>query len=165
MEKLGIEPIQLLTQLFNFLVLVFVLGKLLYKPILKVLEERKRKIAEGLEYTEKMKRELEKNEEKREEIIAVAKKEARQIIEEGKKSGKKLEEEIVANAHKQEAAIFAHGKKEIDFEKSEMEKELKKEAIDIASAMVEKILSDTLTLGDHKSIIEKKIRLLSNLKK
>ena len=54
MEKLGIELTQILTQIFNFTLMVFLLTKLLYKPVIKKLEERKAKIAEGLAYTEKM---------------------------------------------------------------------------------------------------------------
>ena len=49
MENIGIEPYQLLTQVINFALMIFILTKLLYKPILKGLEERKKKIEEGLE--------------------------------------------------------------------------------------------------------------------
>ena len=43
MEQLGIEPLQLITQILNFAVLVFFLNKYLYKPILNTLETRKKK--------------------------------------------------------------------------------------------------------------------------
>ncbi|MCL4338932.1 hypothetical protein M1271_04545, partial [Patescibacteria group bacterium] len=64
MEKLGVEPFQLLTQLFNFFLMVFILTKFLYKPITKKLEERKKKIEEGLEYADRMKSEMEKSDKK-----------------------------------------------------------------------------------------------------
>ena len=54
MEKLGIEPILLLTQVINFTILVVVLTKFLYKPILKMLDERKKKIEEGLTLSREM---------------------------------------------------------------------------------------------------------------
>lgn len=47
MEQLGIEPQLLLAQLVNFLIILFVLSKLLYKPILGMIEKRKKEIAEG----------------------------------------------------------------------------------------------------------------------
>ena len=73
MENLGIQPVPLLLQAINFLLLLFILKKYLYKPILKALEDRKKKIEEGLAYSEKMKAEAEKSEKKREEIISRAK--------------------------------------------------------------------------------------------
>ncbi|MCL5798272.1 MAG: F0F1 ATP synthase subunit B, partial [Patescibacteria group bacterium] len=98
MEKLGVEPFQLLTQLFNFFLMVFILTKFLYKPITKKLEERKKKIEEGLEYADRMKSEMEKSDKKRQDVIDRAKLDAKKIVEEAKKEGRKLEAEIVEKA-------------------------------------------------------------------
>jgi len=54
MEKLGIEPSLLLAQIINFAIIVVVLSKLLYKPILSMLEKRKREIEESLRLTDKL---------------------------------------------------------------------------------------------------------------
>jgi len=54
MEKLGIEPTLLLAQILNFLIIAFVLTKILYKPILQLLDKRKKTIEEGLRLTQKM---------------------------------------------------------------------------------------------------------------
>ena len=89
MEKLGIEQIQLLLQTFNFVVMAVLLTKFLYKPILKSLSDRRKKIAEGLLFAEKIKKEEEKTENKRQEVLAKAREESRKIIEEGKQAGKK----------------------------------------------------------------------------
>lgn len=165
MEKLGIEPIQILTQLFNFLIMVFILSKMLYKPIMKKLDERRKIIAEGLEYADKMKTELEESEKNREEIISKAKIEVRKIIEEGKKSGKKLEEEIISKAHKEAIAILEKVRKEIKMERQEMEESLRTQAVEIATVMAEKVLSDVLSVEDHQVIIDKKLKIIANLKK
>lgn len=164
MDKLGIEPIQLLTQIFNFSVMVFILTKFLYKPITKTLEERRKKIAEGLKYSQDLKDELEKTDKKRQAVLDDAKKEARKIIEEGKKTGTKQEEEIVANAEKEAREVIEKARKEIDLERKDMEEKMKKEAVEIAGAMTEKILSDILSVSDHQSIIDKKLKEISKLK-
>lgn len=163
MEKLGIEPIQLLTQTFNFLVLVFILGKFLYKPILKKLEERRKKIEEGLQYTEKMKKALEENEKKRQEIINKAKDEARTIVEEGKKTGKKVEAEIIEKAHKEAKEIVERGGKELELERQQMEKQLKIDTVEIAEAFTMKILSEVLDKDNQEKIIDKKIKQFASL--
>lgn len=161
MEKLGIQPIPLLTQIFNFIILTILLTKFLYKPIIKTLDERRKKIDEGLKFSDRMKLEIEKNEKSRTEILAKAKEEARKVIEEAKKTGRKAEEEIVQEAQKEAAKIIERGKKEIQSEKAEMEKQLKEETIEIAAGMVEKLLGEVLSARDQKTIIEKKLKVIA----
>lgn len=165
MEKLGIELPQLLTQVVNFTIMVFILTKFLYKPILKTLEERKRKIEEGLKFTEKVKEEIEKTEKNRQEIIDKAKTEARQIIEETKNSAKRLESEIITKAHKEAEEILIKGRKELEQEKIEMEKAVSKHTVDIAAHMVEKLLNKMLSKEDHEALIEKKLREIARIGK
>lgn len=165
MEKLGVEPFQLLIQIFNFVVMFLVLSKLLYKPILKVLDQRRKKIEEGLQYAEKMKEEMEKNDRKREEIISESKNQARKIIEEGKKSGRLVETEIIEKAHKEAEEIIAKGRSELALERIEMEKQLRGKTISIATNMVESILRQILDKNYQKEVINKKIKELEKIYK
>ena len=87
MEQLGIEPKLLLAQIVNFLIIVFVLSKVLYKPVLSMLEKRRKEIAEGLAISDRMRLEEEKFQEKKAARLEVARKEAKTIIEEAKKRG------------------------------------------------------------------------------
>lgn len=164
MEKLGISPIQLATQIINFIIFAFVLRKLLYKPLLKLLEERKRKIQEGLEYTEKMKKEVEESENKRIEIIDKAKGEARKIIDEAKRAAKTVENEILHKASKESESYMEKAKKEIAWRAEEMKKEMQKETIEVATAIVERVLSQVLDETSQKVIINKKIHQLLKTK-
>jgi len=163
MENLGIQPISLLTQIINFAIMVVVLTKFLYKPILKVIEERKKKIEESLELTEKLKKDVEKNEQKRLEIIDEARAEGKKIIEEVKKSAKQMEAELVRKAQAEAAAIVEKSKKEIEAERGELEKKLKEQTVEIAAAMAEKIISEVLSEKDHRNIIEKKLKEIARL--
>ena len=156
MEKLGIQPTQLLSQIINILVMVFLLTKILYKPIIKVLDERKKKIQEGVEYTEKTKKELEQIEKKKQEILKKAESESKKIIEEGRITGKRLEAQIIEKAQREAKEIVEKGKKEIAMERFDLEKQLKTQTVEIASAMAEKILTNVLDKGDQKNIINRK---------
>lgn len=164
MQKLGIEPVQLLLQLFNFVLMVFVLTKLLYNPIKGKLEERRKKIAEGLEYTRKMKEKEEEIDKKREEIMQQARLDAKKVIDESKKSGKILEEEIVKDAQQEASAILDKARKDIELERQELLKSIRREAVDIASAMAEKVIGEALTDADHDRIINKKLKIIAGLK-
>lgn len=165
MEKLGVEPVQLLTQVLNFVIMVVLLTKLLYQPIIQKLEERRKKIEEGLAYTEKMKKDLEELDKKRQEVIDQAKEEARRIIEEGKKSGKNVEKAIIEKAHQEAAAILEKGEAELALARQQMERQLKEQTVDIAEGMVKKLLGEILTSEDQQKIIDKKIKEISRLLK
>lgn len=158
MEQLGIEPLQLVTQIFNFVIMVAVLTYFLYKPIMKILKTRRDKIAEGLSYAEKMKVEAEKTEEKRQEVLREVKEEGSLIIDESKKSGKLVEAEIIEKAHEEAKAIVEKGRMDIEMERADMEKKLKGEMIGVAAAIAQKALESTISATTHRAIIEKKIR-------
>lgn len=157
MEKLGIEPVQLLTQAINFTIMMVILTKFLYGPVVRALEARKKKIEEGLAAAEKMKLEAEKTEKKKEEILSRARQEARAIVEAAKKEGKHVEEEIVEKAHAEARDIVEKGKIDLVGERVEMERSLRDEAITLAQTMAQKALEDSLTNKEQKAILEKKI--------
>ncbi|OGG19906.1 ATP synthase F0 subunit B [Candidatus Gottesmanbacteria bacterium RIFCSPHIGHO2_02_FULL_40_13] len=165
MDKIGVEPVALLTQIINFLLMVLILSKILYKPILKMLDERKKKIEEGLKYTEKMQLEMEKLEIKKTEVLDKAREEVKKIIEEGKKAGKSVEADIIKSAHEEAKHIIESGNKEIDSEKAKMLKALHRETVDVSVKMAEKILKDVLSQEDQRSIIDKKLKQIAGLVK
>lgn len=165
MEKLGIETFSLLTQIFNFLLLVFLLTKFLYTPILKKLEERRKKIEEGLMYAQKMKEEAEKSERVREEIIAKAKEEGKKLIEEAKKSAKVKEREMIAKAEKEAKGLLEKAKEEIELERRKMQKELRQQIVDLVFRTSQAVLADVLDLKLQHKIIEKKIQEIEKMVK
>lgn len=161
MEQLGIEPIQLATQVFNFVIMALVLTRFLYKPILKALKDRRDKIAEGLSYAEKTKAEFEKTETARHKVILAAKEEGQRIVEESKKAGKLMEAEIIEKSHEEARAIVEKGKADVEMERADMEKKLKEQMVDVAEAIALKALESSLTITQHRAIIDKKIRVLA----
>jgi F-type H+-transporting ATPase subunit b len=145
MEQLGIEPKLLLAQIVNFLIIVFVLTKVLYKPVLAMLEKRRKEIAEGLAISERMHREEEKFQEKKAAMLDVARKEAKALIEEAKKRATDVEKDLVEKAHKQASEIVEKGKIEVARERTSMEKSLRTESINLAVVMAQKLLHGILS--------------------
>lgn len=164
MEQLGVELQQLITQIINFAILLFLLTKFLYKPILKALNERKTKIAEGLEYAEKMKKEDEKTELKRQEIVKEAKIEAKKIIEEAKKDAKKQQSDILDKANSEALEIKAKARLELESERLLLEKELKTKTVEIAKIWVESVIGKFLEDKKQLEIVNKKIAEMSKMK-
>lgn len=160
MEKLGIEPSLLLAQIINFSIIVIVLTKLLYKPILGMLAKRKKEIEEGLAITERMRAEEEKLAARREKLLSEARKEARIILEDAKSQGKDVERDIVAQAQSQAAEIIEKAKGEARSAHDALAGDIRREAVDLAAAMAKRLVADALTPADQHKLIEKHLKAL-----
>ncbi|HBD02408.1 MAG: ATP synthase subunit b [Microgenomates group bacterium GW2011_GWC1_46_16] len=143
---------QVLFQVINFGVILFVLNKILYKPVLKLLDDRAKKINEGQAMAEKNLKEAAELDKVRKTELAKVRKEASAIIS-------KAEEEAAGKAHallaesrqkaKEEAAkIVASGTKELENSR----KSLDKEAAQLGLAMVTKALEKTLSAKEVDGI-------------
>ena len=89
--------------------------------------------------------------------------EAQQILEEARKQAKEEEKEIIAGAHKESEAIIEKGKAEAERARSEMEKGVKKSAIDLAAAMTKRLLTGVLTNEEKHKLISKHIKELESM--
>lgn len=162
MEKLGIEPKLLLAQVVNFLVILFVLQKLLYRPILTMLEKRKKQIEEGVALTEKLRSEEEKLKEKEEKALGKARDEALAIIEEAKKQAKDVEKDLVVQAHEEASAIIARAHEEAKEVAKSSQTAVRKQAVDLALVMAKRLLSSVLSSKDQHQVLAKQIKELES---
>ena len=69
LKEFGIQPTLLIAQIVNFLIILFILKKFFYKPIIKLLDDRKKKIEESLKNAELIEERLKQTEEKSAQII------------------------------------------------------------------------------------------------
>jgi len=158
MEALGIEPKLLLAQVVNFLIIVVVLNVLLYKPILSMLEKRKKEIEEGLSFTEKMRQENEVVEQKKAKIIADSRKEGQQIIEEAHKTAKVEGKQILEEARKTAEEIVAKGKDTVMQERESMQKGIQKDSVQLAILIAKRLLSETVSAEIQHKILARHIK-------
>ncbi|MCL5675580.1 MAG: F0F1 ATP synthase subunit B [Patescibacteria group bacterium] len=160
MEKLGIQPVMLLMQLINFVILVAVLTKFLYKPVLKLIDERRKKIEEGLALAEKMKVKEEELRKEREAVLDKAKDEGQKIIEEYKERGRKVEADIVKSANEEAKGIKEKTAIELEQEREKIWQDLEKQMLGVASAMAKTVVADILTDKNQLLLIDKKLEKL-----
>lgn len=154
MEKLGIQPFYLIAQIVNFLVLFVILKKYLYQPILKVLDERKNKIKEGLENTERINQEMQKLDEKKAQEIERTKKEAQEIIEEAKKSAQELKMEIANQAQEEAAKIKKQSLLSFEEEKKKMMEEFKTQTAWLILSTTKQVLRQSLDQQKQRELIK-----------
>lgn len=164
MEKLGIEPSLLLAQLVNFSIIVIVLTKLLYKPILTMLEKRKREIEEGLAITARMRLEEEKFAQRKEKLIAQARAEARIIMEDAKSRAKEAERETLHQAQKDGQELIEKAKRESLAIHESRARDREKEAVVIGAAIAKRLLADVLSPADQHKLIEKHLKTIEGVR-
>jgi len=158
---LGLNIKILIAQLINFAVLVLVLWRFGYKPILKFLDERKEKIEQGVLDAKKAMAKLEEISDKEKEIIKRAKKEALIILEKARKQGDKNRKEIIDEAKEEIGQIINEEKAKIQVEKGETLKEIKREIADLVIKSVEKVLEEKIDEKKDKELIQ---RIIKDLK-
>ena len=156
--KLGIDWRLLIAQLINFLILLFVLRRFAYKPLLKLLDERRQKIADGLANAQKAKSNLEEAEKERQEIISTAKKGASEIISLAEAAAQKNREETLKEAKTGVEKIVIEARKQIESEKNKMIDEIKSEISGLVMLATEKTASIKLDDKKDKELIEKIIK-------
>jgi F-type H+-transporting ATPase subunit b len=158
MEALGIEPKLLLAQVVNFLIIVVVLNVLLFKPILLMLEKRRKEIEEGLKYTENMRQENEAVEQKKAKIIDQSRKEGQLIIEEARKNAKVEEKQILEEARESAEEIITKGKDTVAQERESMQKGIRKDSVQLAILIAKRLLSETVSAEIQHTILARHIK-------
>lgn len=157
MEKLGIEPGLLLTQIINFLIIAGALTFFLYKPLLSMIEQRKKKIDEGLKMAQEMATKEEEIKVQKEKVLEKARLEAQKIIAESKVEAKEKAEKILNEAAEEVRLVKEKAKKDQEEEKERILDEAKADILKIALAIAKTALSDSLSDKAQMQIIEKRV--------
>lgn len=154
MEDIGIDWKYFLIQLGNFIILLVILTKLLYRPVKNLLEKRSAEIEEGVENAVKIKQELESIEQKKVEELAEIKKESDEIIHKTRERAKSLEEDLAHQAEEKAEKILSQTKADIEAEKDRTLQALKDEIASIIETSVEKILDKKVDQEEQDKLIE-----------
>src|SRR5687767_4684205 len=112
-KEFGIEPVLLVAQVVNFLIILYILKRYLYKPILTVLEKRKEEIKIGIKNAEDAQKLLAKTQEEEKTILKNAQTQANKIIEEAKEQAIVLSQETETRIKKQTESMIREAKEQI----------------------------------------------------
>lgn len=139
----------------TFLILVLLLGKFGFAPLVQVLESRERKIRESLEQAENARLEAERLLREYEEKLAEARKEAQKFISEGKELGDKLRADIVAKSEEEGKRIIAKAEEQINRDVEQAIKELRTEVANLSVDLASKVIERELDQNSHEELIQK----------
>ena len=153
MEALGINPGFLLAQIINFLLLVLLMGALGYRPLLNMLEERKRKIAKGLEDARVAAEARQNAEAEAEKILEEKRAEAQKIIEDAIRRARELEEQIKQEAHSEAERIRAQAKLDAEAERNLILADLRGQVAMLAIAAAHRIIGEAMDERRQQELI------------
>ncbi|MGM9561264.1 MAG: F0F1 ATP synthase subunit B [Phascolarctobacterium sp.] len=145
----------LIAQILNFLVLVFVLAKFVYKPVLGIMEERKNKIASDLETAEKAKNDAEAVKAEYAAKLADARQEAQAIIENARKTAQAAHDKIMADTKVEQEQYVAAQKEIIATEKKKAMDEVRAQVISLSMIAAGKIVEQKLNSEEDKQMASK----------
>ena len=140
-----------------FVLLVLVLSKTAWKPLLKAVEDRENALKRDREAAESARAEAEKIKGELEIKFAEIKAELSRRLDSAKAEGEKEKERIVEEARKSAALIVAAAKKEIDSQKNEAVRELREKVIGLALAASEKLLEKHLDPKTNSLLVARSI--------
>lgn len=153
MESIGINLQLLVAFLINFLLLFGLLSAVLYKPVLKMLDERQAKIKESLEQAEKIREQTSRSEEQVKAAIESARREGQSIIAQASQIAEKLKEEAKDGARKEAEIIITKAKGEIKLERDKSIAELRAEFSNLTILAAEKVIKESLDTQKHNKLI------------
>ena len=151
-------------QLFNTLILIFFVSKLLYNPVRKILKDREEKIASEIKSVKDAKAEAETLKKEYEEKILGIKKESDRILDETHKKAIDNEMQIVKEAREESEALKRKTQSDIEKYKEQVKDDLRKEIIEVATVMARKIVSETLDEQRKEELLDESIKEMENLK-
>jgi F-type H+-transporting ATPase subunit b len=161
-HNFGIDWKLLLAQAVNFFVLLFLLKKFAYRPILKMLGERRKIIVKGLEDAKAAEEKMQKIEAVKDEVLADAHRQELRIMEQAEGRAREKEKEIMQEARKKSDVLVEEGKKRVEEEHAKSFEEIYKEsAVLVKSALVKVFEKSPETFED--TLIEKSLKELKNL--
>ncbi len=162
---LGISLPTLIAQVINFTILFGLLYLVAYKPLMRMFDERSRKIKESIEQTEYIKQQAARAEQEAEKRIAEASREGQKAIDRALKTGEEIEHKAQEEARQDAETLIARARVEIQRERDEAIGELRKEFADLTILAAEKVIDRSLDKEAHRQLIDKVLKESSSLKK
>jgi F-type H+-transporting ATPase subunit b len=165
LTQFGVDKYLLAAQIINFLVIAYILKRFAYKPILKLLEDRKKTIAQGLSQADEARILLEQANEKESTLLKNAQAAARKMQDEAKKHAEEIMRKTEEDTKKRAEQMLLEAKEKIELEARTVEKRLEAHTTELAVAFLEKAVSSLFTPADQKAVLSRAVKELKGAKK
>lgn len=153
-EALGMSLTEFIFYLVNFLILVGVLGKFLYKPFLNLMETRKQSIVDALDNAEAVNRRADEKMANYDKKIAKLEAEGRDIIKDARIKAEEQANEIIEKANQRASQIMSQAEKQIEREREKAVLEMREQIAVLSLMAAERIMERDVEVNGQDQIIE-----------
>jgi F-type H+-transporting ATPase subunit b len=165
LTKLGFSLPTLLAQVVTFIILFGLLYLVAYKPVMRMLDERSRKIKDSMEQTEYIKEQAAQTEEESRKRIEAASKEGQELIARATRTGEEVRQQAQRKAEEEAQSLINRARVEIQRERDDAVDILRREFADLTIMAAEKVIDRSLDKKAHRDIIDKVLEETPTLKK
>jgi F-type H+-transporting ATPase subunit b len=152
------DPGLFIWTILTFLVLVALLARFAWRPLLAALERRQAEIAKSLEDAQRAKQELERLHRESAQIIATARSEAEAIVSRSRSDAEQAREDIKQKSRAEAAAIVKNAERQIQLETARALQQIRHEAVDLSVTIASKILRRNVSKEDNEGLIEETLK-------
>ena len=148
------DPGLFIWTIFTFLVLLYLLAKFAWRPLLAALESRQEDIRKSLDDADRAKKELEHVQEESNRIVSKARADADAIIAGSRADAAKLQDELKRKARAEADGIILNAQKEIQRQTDQSLTQIREEAVDLSLMIASKLIQKNLSKEDNHKLIE-----------
>lgn len=154
MDALGINLPGLIVQLVNFVLLLVLLRLFLYKPVLRMLDQRRQRIADSMQAVDTMKEQAASAEKQVQEQLTQARAEGQALIAAAQQNAARVQEDARTAAKAEADGLIVRARGEIQLERDSAIASLRAEFADLAVAAAEKVIKQSLDKSAHQKLID-----------
>lgn len=164
LQALGIDPAQILTTIVGFVLVVWILGKTAWGPILDFLDARREKIRKDFADAERALTDAEALKGDFEHKLADIRAIERERVQEAVKRGEQVADGIVAEAREKAGAVLEKAKADIEIEAEKAQIHLRLDVVDMTIIVAEKLIGERLDDDKHRALIREYIESLGEVR-
>lgn len=153
-DAFGVDLPKLVFQVVNFLLLLYLLNRFLFKRVLQILDERSSRIRKGLEDAEAAERDRQLAQAEREAALDAARKEAQTMLARANKIAEDTRAEILDKARSESEALIARAREEITAEKDKAMAELRGHVADLALDAAGKLVRSQMSGDTQRRLVD-----------
>ena len=160
LSTIGFDWHVAVANLVSFLIIFLLLKKFAFGPIKRTIDERKKKISEGLDKAQEAETQIMMANQEKERIVNEAKQEANTIVASSKQRAEEVAQKVRDEAESEKVAIIKEGEKRAQREFDRMQQEIRGQAAELVVAIVQKILVEDLVEKQSKKLSERAVTLM-----
>jgi F-type H+-transporting ATPase subunit b len=152
-----LDPGLYIWTILTFLVLLTLLAKFAWRPLLQALEERQAQIRKSLDDAQQARQELERVQHESAQVISRARVEADAIVSQTRADAERLRQELRENARAEAATVLRNAEKQIELQPLQAVRQIRSEAVDLSVMIAEKLIGRHLSKEDNERLIAETI--------